>query len=298
MTPGPQRLNKMKYYTHGGIMYCDEVAGYTICLVAGVCDEFERLGDITNIPGDGIIADIGRRHDPSTNRFDHHQGDLRRPNGYPLASAGLLWQHFGKLAVYKVLGSMSEEQLDFICARVDDRFIQGIDAHDADSKYKVSAICSGGSVQVMTLSVLISKMNNNPKDEVAQNNAFFKAAFLILDLLQKEIISAQKYIENSVEFDSIAEFSHDGAVVFVPDFFEWKEIVCERYPKVRYVISPSGHPGSPFSMTAVPIRWDSRVIKLAIDRSPEFTGFIHEGKWIAGGEIDDLIALATYNLQR
>lgn len=54
----------MKYYTHSGFFHADEVAGYAICRLAGVCDQLVRLTDLSSIPSNGIVADIGRDWSP------------------------------------------------------------------------------------------------------------------------------------------------------------------------------------------------------------------------------------------
>lgn len=47
----------MKYYTHSGFFHTDEVTGYAICRLAGVCTtrELTRLSDLNNIPSDGKL---------------------------------------------------------------------------------------------------------------------------------------------------------------------------------------------------------------------------------------------------
>lgn len=68
---------------------------------------------------------------------------------------------------------------------------------------------------------------------------------------------------------------------------------------VLYVIEPSNHPGSKFSMTAVAKKEGSRDVKVPIKRSPDFKEFIHEGKWIAGSNsVRKLIQLAYYNIKK
>ena len=46
----------MKYYTHAGLFYADEVFGYAITYMADACDSFERLTDFENLPNDGLIC--------------------------------------------------------------------------------------------------------------------------------------------------------------------------------------------------------------------------------------------------
>lgn len=290
----------MNYYTHSGLFHCDEVAGFAICKLAGICDTFERLSDIENLPNDGLIADIGREYNPNSRMFDHHQSLLLRENGYPLASAGLLWRHYGYYAVFNLLGGEETEEhksyINAIVERVDLTLIQGIDAHDSDNAYSFSAICVGGKVRVFSLPNIISTFNSSDtKDDESQAIQFELAASFFQMILEKEILSAKEYIDSVTKFDEVAEVK--GEVIVLHENLRWKEIVSEKYPNAKYVISPSFHPGNPFSMIAVPVEPESREVKKPIERPDWFNGFIHHGKWIAGGNsVDTLMRLASFNL--
>lgn len=290
----------MVYYTHSGLFHCDEVTGFAICKLAGVCETFERLSDIKNLPIDGLISDIGKEHDPSNRRFDHHQSLLLRENGYPLASAGLLWKHFGYNAILNLIGGKETQEHSLfireIAERVDLTLIQGVDAHDSDNDYKLSANCIGGKVRVYSLPNVVSSFNSkNVMNDEEQTIQFELASAFLQDILKKEIQNAKEYIEGRRKFDALAVVEDD--IIILPENLPWKEIVAEKYPTAKYVISPSSHPGNPFSMIAVPIDPNSREVKKPIERPDWFDGFIHQGKWIAGGDsIDILKRLALFNL--
>lgn len=284
----------MTYYTHAGFFHADEVTGFVICRMAGICNQLERLADLSSIPDDGIVADIGRDWDPSENRFDHHQGFFpRESNGVPLASAGMLWSNFGMKAVQNITGEWS---LD-ITMRVDETFIQGIDTHDADSSYKIEASCSSGKVRTLTISNAVSAMNNSDvQNHKAQYAAFMKAASFIDILLTSAIIGAKEFIEAKEKFAEIATI--ENGIIILAEALPWKEIVHELHPDAMFVIGPSNHPGNPYSMIAVPVEPESREIKRKIERPEWFSEFIHQGKWIAGGSsIEELKRLAQYNLK-
>ena len=283
---------KLTYYTHGGLFHCDEVTGFAICKLAGICDSFVRLTDISNIPTDGLVADIGRVDDPENYRFDHHQDFLLRDNGYPYASAGLLWAEFGRTIIRKY----TNQNIDVIWERVDKKLIQGIDAHDSDAKYFINTICSAGEVEILSLPNVISQFNSKDVSNAeAQDFCFGLAVDLITNVLESVINQAIKYFEDIVKFDSV--FILDGEVGYLREGLSWKEIVAERYPNLKFMIHPSNHPGNPYSMIAVPITPISREVKVPIERPEWFKGFIHNGKWIAGSDsIAELLDLAKYNL--
>lgn len=300
-------MSKLPYYTHTGFFHADEVTGWVICEMAGVCDQLIRLTDLSNIPDDGIVADIGRDWDPEALRFDHHHGFFTRDNGYPFASAGMLWQKFWYNVLLNVLGAPnkeyinppvgSHEELQKVANRVDETLIRGIDAHDADSAYKVKAECSAGEVRVLTISNIISGMNTiNVGDQDAQRDAFLKASDLVKAVLISHIRAAEKFLEAKEKFSEVADI--DGRIIVLSEGLPWKEIVHEEYPDALFVISPSNHPGNPWSMIAVPVEPESREVKCPIQRSEDFDGFIHQGKWIAGADsVGELKELAYYNLK-
>lgn len=284
----------MKYYTHSGLFHCDEVTGYAIVLLAGECTEFERLTDITNLPNDGIIADIGREYNPDKKRFDHHQGLILRDNSCPYASAGLLWKAFGKKVVKSV-----EPSCRFsadVAQRVDETLIQGIDAHDADNTYKVTASGNCEKVRVMTLPNIVSTYNyHDVHNHEVQFGLFRTASMFVARIIKDAVNKANQFIEDKEDFKRIAQI--EGCICILPRPIMWKEIVHESYPFLQYVISPSMHPGNPYSMIAVPVEPESREVKTPIERPDWFDGFIHQGKWIAGANtIDELKKLAKYNL--
>lgn len=290
----------MKYYTHAGLFHCDEVTGWIICKLARKCDDLVRLTDITNIPDDGLVADIGREYDPANLRFDHHQGFILREDGFPYASAGLLWKEFGLTVIENLISK--EEFLAYgedIVQRVDDKFIKGIDAHDSDNDYLLSAKCCAGEVNVYSLSNVLSYFNaKDVKDHTLQRNNFLKAAAVVQQMVESQVQNAAAYFRDAERFDQISDFKHDEIVVMT-DGINWKDIVHENYPDLKFIVLPSNHPGNPFSLQAVTIHPKSRECKILIERSDTFDGFIHQGKWIAGGNSpEELVELAEFNLHR
>lgn len=305
-------MKKLTFYTHGGYFHADEVTAFAILRLAGVCDDFVRLQSLDNIPQDGIIADIGRDWNPEENKFDHNQGLYRRAtglpgselDGVPLASAGMVWMHYGSRAVgmqitdSRFITSTHEK----IASRVDETLIQGIDAHDADSEYKVSAACSAGKVRPLTISHVIAGMNGDDISNADEQDVRFRqAANLMQSILENHIRQAAKHIEAVERFEDVASIDYDpnyeGQVIILSEQLPWKEIIHEQHEDTLFVIAPSSHPGSKFSMVAVPVEPDSREVKFQIHRPEWFDGFIHQGKWIAGGNsVEELRQLAWFNI--
>lgn len=81
------------------------------------------------------VFDVGAEYDPERCNFDHHQAgfDVRRPNGVPYSSFGLIWRRWGGAWCADVLDRLNLAQAldpDEVAALVDQSLIEGIDAAD------------------------------------------------------------------------------------------------------------------------------------------------------------------------
>lgn len=288
----------MKMYTHAGVFHADEVAAYAILSEIFETLELVRLQNINEIPDDGIVVDIGREHNPDNLQFDHHQSFLQRRNGYPYASCGLVWQKYGAQVIQYFYPHADSEFIRNVAIRVDERLIQGIDAHDADNSYKAVAQCTAGEVSVKTLSNVISAYNfENIHNAAIQHEQFQQAAKLFNLTLRSEIKQAAKFFDTLVKFEDIADFTETGKIVILDKHLPWREIVHEYFPNVLFAIVPSSHPGAPWSLIARSVAPNSRELMQPIERPKWFDGFIHQGKWIAGCKnVKEAVSLALHNL--
>jgi len=296
------------YYTHAGRMHADEIMGSAICRIAGICDKAVRLKDISNIPDGGVVADIGRVYNPASLRFDHHQGTMRRSNHVPYATAGMIWKAFGKrcvmIAFKDEIREMDDQKakeklVSFVFDHIDEKVIQGIDAHDASNEFEVKAKDGFTHVDVITISNMVSIFNEEDINSEEQYDVFGKMSDIFVRILTKEMTNAYALYLSYSNLDDAIIFKQDGRVAIILwQSLRWKEVIPSMFPLVDFVISESQHPGNKYSMIAVPLNPKSRSIKCEIKRSPGFNGFIHEGKWIAGGNtVDELLELAEYSLK-
>lgn len=292
----------MTFYTHSGLFHADELLAFTILHLAGICNSFARLTNLENIPTDGVIGDIGREWIPEENKFDHHQGTFLRENGVPFATAGMVWSHYGKKAVEAVTKLADHKKIEWIWNRVDESFLQAVDAHDASHTYKVTATSDKGiKVSALTFSKIVSMHNGEViEDHSSQDQRFNLATKLAAFVLSGFIREGAQAIEHREKFFHLAKVIPvgDKEVIFLEENLRWKETVHELFPNARFIISESRHPGSKYSMIAVPVNPKERKVHTPIEKSNSFSGFIHEGKWIAGGELEDLYELAEFNLTK
>jgi len=94
--------NKITILAHNGSFHADDVfAIATLKLLLEQKNEITiiRTRDKKIIDTADYVVDVGEVHDPSQNRFDHHQtgGAGVRANGIPYASFGLVWKEYGEL---------------------------------------------------------------------------------------------------------------------------------------------------------------------------------------------------------
>ena len=108
--------------THNGEFHADEIFALSILKKIYSNMKIIRTRDREKLKRMDFRVDVGNKYNSKTNDYDHHQKefDLKRKNGIPYASAGLVWKHFGEKLVN------SREAFDYI----DGKLIQPIDAED------------------------------------------------------------------------------------------------------------------------------------------------------------------------
>ena len=96
MTEGKLPVEPLRVATHSGSFHADEVfALATLRLHFGVIGII-RTRDPEELAACDLRIDVGRKYDPESGDFDHHQGDAgERANGIRYASFGLVWKSFG-----------------------------------------------------------------------------------------------------------------------------------------------------------------------------------------------------------
>jgi uncharacterized UPF0160 family protein len=287
------------FYTHAGRFHADEIGAFVILTMAGVCDKYERLTDLTNIPTDGIVGDIGRVYDPEKNLYDHHQAFYYRPDGGVYATMGMIWKDYGRMAIDRQLGGhMTPEQLDEYWQYVDVNFIQAIDANDADSDYYEEYHSTNGQVVGMSLSRVLDTYNYHSPGEYFENQGFLQAVAIMTNALSSVIGKASSLYHNKIIFKDQARFLENGRIVVVDATENFDELLIAEYPDVLFVVQESNHPGNTHALYAIRKQLDRRELRAPIERVGGFEEFIHLGKFVAGSNSKKkLIKLAKDNLK-
>src|ERR1700712_5644296 len=105
--------------THSGSFHADEVFALATLRLAHGAIGIIRTRDAEALALCDLRVDVGRKYDPATGDFDHHQGDAgERANGIRYASFGLVWRELGS----QVCGS------EAIAEDLDNALVAPIDA--------------------------------------------------------------------------------------------------------------------------------------------------------------------------
>jgi len=164
----------MKIATHDGYFHTDEVIGIAILKMIYPDMELIRSRNPEVYKKADIRVDVGQVYNPESGDFDHHQKEfnLKRKNGNPYASAGLIWKHYGmRLVKYP-------ESFDHI----DEKIMQPIDLGDVGvDSFKVTVALP---YLFGTALGSFSKIWNSDED---QDENFMKAVNFAKEILSREI---------------------------------------------------------------------------------------------------------------
>ncbi len=214
--------------THSGRFHADEVFAVAMILMI---EEHEviRTRDEEKIKTADIVLDVGAEYNPETLRFDHHQNSFTRAreDGTPFATAGLVWEFYGK-RILADKGLKGDYEQAFAQRWVDSKIISDVDAVDngvfsQDPRPSIS---------------LVIAMMNEPSDEPERQAIAFKNAVeLTTGILKNFIKAAIKEAENVVELEAYAETVGDDGVLVMDKNVPFKDFI-RNHPKIKRVVYP------------------------------------------------------------
>ncbi len=220
--------------THSGSFHADEVfALATLRLVHGAIGIL-RSRDPEVLNACDLRVDVGRKYDPKTGDFDHHQGDAgERPNGIQYASFGLVWRQFGA----ELCGS------EAIAEELDQTLVSPIDAGDNGQELVELTFDGVGPYHLGRLIGSFGPQWDDPDREAAEQQGFGEALMVADGIIRREIAASQARaraaglvrgaIEKAAETDPrIIEFDRG---------LPWKAIVMNEAPEALVVIYPREH---------------------------------------------------------
>lgn len=215
---------------HDGEFHADDVCAVaTLMLHVGDSTSIKvvrtRVGTVLDEAD--YVVDVGRVHDISRNRFDHHQigGAGERENGIPYAAFGLVWQAFGK----KIAGS--EEVFEII----DRRLVQPIDALDNGVVIAKEVF---PNVRNYGLSSLFGGMNPDwNEDKSKTDSLFLEAVELAKSIIFREVRSAQADIAARDFVLDAYNQSEDKRLIVLDNDYPWENVLMD-FPEPLYVVYP------------------------------------------------------------
>lgn len=139
--------------THDGVFHCDEILGCFLLKILFPEASIKRSRNAEILKTCDIVIDVGGEYDPQKHRYDHHQRTFQHTMStlsdelvgtVRLSSAGLVYHHFGKQVLEKILDSKEEDLIKYVYKRMYISFIKeidgidnGIPAHDSEPLYTI-----------------------------------------------------------------------------------------------------------------------------------------------------------------
>lgn len=282
----------MKYSrigVHDGDFHLDELIAIATLRIQNPLLEILRTRDLEVLSSLDARIDVGGKYSLETHDFDHHQkgGAGKRENGVPYASAGLIWNNFGR-----VLCNSDESHLI-----VDKKLIQYVDAEDTGF--------GGRDNKIYSLADVIRKFKfRHESDKCLFQQAFNNALDISQMVLENEILSSNSQVDtNQVVRRVLNDFKGLPYVILDRDS-GWQDVLVQESDK-NFVIyqSPDGN----YRVRAIPTEVDGLNLRLPLpeswaglkgDNLSQVSGvedavFCHPNKFMAGAKsLDGAIRLA------
>ncbi len=197
--------------------------------------EVIRTRDPEVIAKGDVVVDVGAVYDPARNLFDHHQREFTetfspKHTVTKLSSAGLVYKHFGKSVICKVLGwEESDHRLDIVYNKVYTDLVEGFDAIDNGvSQYPASLAPAyinktGISARVARLQPAWNETEHLPIDELFENAIRITGEEFIaaVTYVGKSWLPARDIVLNAVK--SRFDVDPSGRIICLETFCPWKE---------------------------------------------------------------------------
>lgn len=219
----------MKIGTHDGRFHSDETFSVATLLLVYPDAEVVRTRDEEVLATCDIRVDVGRKYDPATGDYDHHQALPPRANGIKYSSLGIIWNSFGVQAC----GGEEETKL-----HVEERFIQVIDARDNGQRLYGDSRRFGG-VRPYDAADLIDEFNPGWDDlNLDYDSAFTQAVDLAKEALRNIIRRSRSAVKAKPFVVRAINLAEDPRIIVLERACPWKEVVDRFAPKALYVVFP------------------------------------------------------------
>jgi len=234
---------KLTIGTHNGHFHCDEALA---CSMLKILDQYQdaeiiRSRDPEILNTCNIVVDVGAVFDHEKKRYDHHQKSFSHsmnsldPNKkwtIKLSSAGLVYFHYGRDIIAKILGTSKDDKLtEKVFDKVYEGFIQEIDAIDngvsicdGEQNYSISTNLSS---RVGNLGPSWNDENQDPDEGFYKAMELTKTEFLDkVNYYGKVWWAARDIVSKSIQ-ERFNVHSSGRVVEFLKGGVPWKEHLFE-----------------------------------------------------------------------
>lgn len=204
--------------------------------------------------------DVGNRYNPITGDYDHHQKEFderhinpnvsKHKKGPKFSAFGLIWRHYAKQIIYKVLNNLNEvtnktwnitdDIVDYIDTSIMDTLVASIGA--MDNGEQKTYYLDTGSIRLPTVVKFIQ--NYNPctwMEGLDYDKFFFKAVDIARNYLEREVIKLYGQVQAVDPVLEAVAKAQDGYMI-LDQYLPWGPIFT-RFPfdtkDIKMVIHPT-----------------------------------------------------------
>jgi uncharacterized UPF0160 family protein len=221
----------MKVAIHSGRFHSDEA--FAIATLKMLDDvKYVRTRDESAMKECDLRVDVGRKYNPATGDFDHHQpeGAGKRENGIPYAAFGLIWKEFGA----KVCGSQS------IADIVEEQLVQVLDAVDSGFDLfsnKIPGVYPFGIDSAVDNMMPSWKIGNPSPQQI--DEMFKPAVELASQTLKNAIEKARNHIDGDDFVRNAIKNADDERLIILDKYVPWQDVVIKEAPNALFVVLPA-----------------------------------------------------------
>ena len=232
-----------RFVTHNGVFHADDVvAAALLCFLYS--SEIVRTRETRD---SDFLFDVGGSFDPEAGHFDHHQRNfdlhwfIDGEEACKMATAGIVWEYFGKEYITKILALENIQDAQFVPA-----------IHDAIRPFMfyVDAIDVGRGDLAFTeqgqetFSQIISQMNAlNAYDVTEQAACFDDAVSCVLRILRQKVLFECNRLNFLAVMDEAVQKYADSDILVLDTFGPWIEYAINHWQETEHfklAIYPSG----------------------------------------------------------
>lgn len=235
--------SKMTIVVHDGRFHADETFAIATLLIIEPNLNIIRTRNKEKIAQADVRVDVGRKHNPETGDFDHHQKEgagLR--NNIPYASAGLIWKYYGKY--------LADEKTH---ERIDKNLFQPIDAIDNGIKTWTHA-----RVEPYDLHTIIK--NFHPPWYMPQENideAFMRAVNVAKQIIINELAQSKGAVLAKAKVIEELNERKQKEIIILKKYHPFEEAL-ENNTEILYAIFPTNNGWSLKALRKPGTQFDNR----------------------------------------